>query len=57
MNRYQLHEDCKILSGYVYKENKPQIINNWKYSKSWYDSNGFYSEVYKNENNIIIVFK
>ena len=54
MNRYQLHEDCKILSGYVYKENKPQIINNWKYSKSWYDSNGFYSEVYKNENNIII---
>ena len=57
MNRYQLHEDCKILSGYVYKENKPQIINNWKYFKSWYDSNGFYSEVYKNENNIIIVFK
>ena len=57
MNRYQLHEDCKILSGYVYKENKPQIINNWKYSKSWYDWNGFYSEVYKNENNIIIVFK
>ncbi len=53
MNRYQLHEDCKILSGYVYKENKPQIINNW----TWYDSNGFYSEVYKNENNIIIVFK
>ena len=57
MNKHQLHEDCKILSGYVYKENKPKIINNWKYSKSWYDSNGYYSEVYKNKNNIIIVFK
>jgi len=57
VTNYKLHEDCKILSGYVYKENKPKMINNWKYSKSCQDSNGFYSEVYKNENNILIVFK
>ena len=57
MDKYQLHEDCKILSGYVYKENKPKRKDGWEYSKSWHDSNGFYSEVYKKDKNIIIVFR
>ena len=57
MDKYQLHEDCKILSRYVYKENKPKRMDSWEYSKSWHDSNGFYSEVYKKDKNIIIVFR
>ena len=47
MTNYKLHNDCKVLSGYVYKDNKPEKMNDWKYSKTWYDSNGFHSEVYK----------
>ena len=57
MTNYKLHNDCKVLSGYVYKDNKPEKMNDWKYSKTWYDSNGFHSEVYKKENNIMIVFR
>ena len=57
MDKYQLHEECKILSGYVYKESKPKRIDGWEFSKSWHNSNGFYSEVYKKGKNIIIVFK
>ena len=57
MTNYKLHNDCKVLSEYVYKDNKPEKINDWKYSKTWYDSNGFHSEVYKKGNNIIIVFR
>ena len=57
MANYKLHNDCKVLSKYVYKDNKPETINDWKYSKTWYDSNGFNSEVYKKGNDIIIVFR
>ena len=57
MANYILHNDCKVLSKYVYKDNKPETINDWKYSKTWYDSNGFHSEVYKKGNDIIIVFR
>lgn len=57
MTNYKLHNDCKVLSGYVYKNNKPKIINGWKYQQSSQGKNGFYSEIYKKEKDIIIVFK
>lgn len=57
MTNYKLHNDCKILSEYVYKDNKSNIINDWKYQSSAQSTNGFYSEIYKKENNIMIVFR
>ena len=57
MTNYNLHNDCKALSEYVYKANKPKIINGWKYNYSSQSSNGFYSEIYTKENSIIIIFK
>lgn len=57
MTNYQLHNDCKILSEYVYKDNKPDVINGWEYYRSAQGINGFYSEIYKKGNNIMIVFK
>lgn len=57
MTKFNLHNDCKILSECVYKDNKPKIINEWKYICSSQSTNGFYSEIYRKGNDIIIVFK
>lgn len=57
MKNLELHNDCKLLSAYVYKKNKCKEINNWKCLNSCYSKNGFYCEIYKKENDLIIVFK
>ena len=57
MTNYKLHNDCKVLSEYVYKDNKSKTINGWEYRRSSQGTNGFYSEIYKKENDIMIVFK
>ena len=57
MTNYKLHNDCKILSGYVYKDNKPKVMDGWEYHRSSQGTNGFYSEIYKKGNDIMIVFK
>ena len=57
MTNYKLHNDCKVLSGYVYKDNKPKVMNGWEYHQSSQGTNGFYSEIYKKDNDIMIVFK
>ena len=57
MTNYKLHNDCKVLSEYVYKDNKFKTINGWEYHRSSQGTNGFYSEIYKKENDIMIVFK
>ena len=31
MTNYKLHNDCKVLSGYVYKDNKPEKLVGWAY--------------------------
>lgn len=57
MTNYKLHEDCKILSGYVYKEEKPKNINGWHYLEALHARNGFYTEIYQKDNDIMIVFR
>ncbi len=46
MTNYKLHNDCKVLSGYVYKDNKPKVMDGWEYYRSAQGVNGFYSEIY-----------
>ena len=53
---YRLHEDCKILTSNVYNSNKKNV-DNWQYSRSWYAQNGFHADVYKKQNNIMLVFR
>lgn len=57
MTNYQLHEDCKRLSGAVYKDEKPKNINGWEYKKSIQDNNGFYAEVYEKNGKVIFVIR
>ena len=57
MTDFKLHNDCKILSEYVYKDSKPKVMNGWEYNRSLQGTNGFYSEIYKKNDDIIIVFR
>ncbi|MCM1265650.1 MAG: hypothetical protein NC200_05565 [Candidatus Gastranaerophilales bacterium] len=53
-----LHEDCKILSQAVYQKDKPKNINGWEYVDKYYNNQtGFYSELYKKGDKVILVIR
>ena len=58
MTNYKLHNDCKILSERVYPENRNQDSNGWTYKETYSNHrDGFYSEVYKKDNKVILVIR
>lgn len=58
MTNYKLHNDCKILSKRVYPENRNQDSNGWTYKETYSNHrDGFYSEVYKKDNKVILVIR
>lgn len=58
MTKLTLHEDCKILSQVVYKKDKQTNINGWEYVDKYFNQfSGYYSEIYKKNDKIILVIR
>src|SRR5574344_267874 len=58
MPNYELHNQLKQLSGYVYKNSEFKKPNNWMVVDSTESrKSGFYSETFMNGNNIVIAFR
>ena len=58
MQNYKLHNDLKQLSEYIYKTKGSTLPENYKYVTGYENiNNGFYSEIYEKDNQLVIVFK
>ncbi len=58
MPNYKLHNDLKQLSEYIYKSKESKLPENYKYVTGFENTNnGFYSEIYEKDNQLVIVFK